>query len=568
MPRDDNAPCAGRRWAAGVSVVVLLIGSLPYLFDRSLQGASPLYGWYSWFAFNVTDNCVYLSWMRQYADGAWVQRNLFTTEPQSGHMINLFYLVLGKAAGWTGIPLIVVYHTARILAGFAFLIMVWRLAAMLIGDLRTRKIAFATAAVGSGLGWIPALWERGFAGPVDTWQPEAVTFLSIYLFPLFTVSLALMLGMLMGLLEAERTGVWSHALKAGACGFVLGNIHTYDILTVAVIWTLWVLTRALHSRRIPTRTLLAGLITAIPTAVSTGYMLWVFRTETVFAQRVAVPTLSPAVWWVLLGFGALVPLAAIGIWAARSQDEARPSPWIGSGAAFLSVWTLANVLAAYMPVSFQRKMLMGAHVPIALAAGVGLWTLVQRMRRPWHMPALAVALALLSLTNLRFMLRDRGALRHGGETVRAFMLRGERSALEWIRKNVPRDTVIQPLPWVAIAPDGRSGFVDTTAACFAPGLTGNRVHAGHWGETPDFGRTMGLWSRFLMPETPDQWRRDLLRRTGVRYLIFSQKRSETADPQTAASLQGSPVRAPTPYLRLVSEASGLDADVFEVLDFE
>ncbi len=549
-----------------MALIVVAIGSLPYLFDRSLQGASPLYGWYSWFAFNVTDNCVYLSWMRQYADGAWVQRNLFTTEPQSGHMVNLFCLALGKTAGWTGLPLIVVYHAARIAAGFAFLMAVWRLAEMLIGDIRARKVAFGTVAVGSGLGWVPVLWERGFAGPVDTWQPEAVSFLSIYLFPLFSVSLALMLGMLVGLLRAERTGRWTHALTAGACGFALGNIHTYDVITVGLIWTAWTLSRAVRDRRMPTETLRAGLVAALPTAISTGHMLWVFRTETVFAQRVAVPTLTPAIWWVLLGFGALIPLAFIGMASARKGVIPERSPWIESGAFFLCVWAVANVLAAYVPVSFQRKMLMGAHVPIALAAGVGLRTLVGRIKRPWSASALGAALIFVGLTNIRFMLRDRGALRHGGETVRAFMLPGERSALDWIRKNVPRDVTIQPLPWIAVSPGGRTGFVDTTVACFAPGITGNRVHAGHWGETPDFGATMGLWSRFLMPDTPDEWRRELLRRTGVRYLIFSQRRAETADPAAAALLEGSPVRSLAPYLRPVAEASGPDADVFEVTD--
>ena len=46
----------------------------------------------------------------------------------------------------------------------------------------------------AGLGWIPGLWETGsLGGPVDKWQPEAITFLSLYIFPLFIVSLLLMI---------------------------------------------------------------------------------------------------------------------------------------------------------------------------------------------------------------------------------------------------------------------------------------------------------------------------------------------------------------------------------------
>jgi hypothetical protein len=555
----------GYAWALGVAAAIIAIGTVPYLFDRSLQGASPLYGWYSWFAFNVTDNCVYLSWMRQYADGLWVQRNLFTTEPQAGHMVNLFYLVLGKIAGWTGLPLVLVYHLARIGAGLAFLSMVWRLLILLVADMRARKVAFLMVAVSSGLGWLPGLWERGFAGPVDTWQPEAVSFLCIYLFPLFTASLALMLGFLVNLMEAERSGRRVHALKAGVCGFVLGNVHTYDVITLAFVWTCWLAVRTVRERRIPWRALADAMIAAIPTAISTGHMLWVFRTETVFARRVAVPTLSPALPWVLLGFGLLIPLALVGIQhmrrvACRERGAPDETVWL-----FPVAWAVANVLVAYVPVSFQRKMLMGAHVPIAMLAGVGLAWLVRKIPGRAGTYALAVCLLILSLTNIRFMLRDRGSLRHGGETVRAFMMPGERAALEWVRSNVPRDAVVQPLPWIAVSEEGRAGFVDTTVACFTPGLTGNRVHAGHWGETPDFGGTMGLWSRFLMPGTPDAWRRDLLRQTGVRYLIFSQRRAETADPRSSALLAASPVVQVPPYLRPVPEASNEDALVFEVV---
>jgi hypothetical protein len=558
---------------------VVTVGSLPYLFDRSLEGASPLHGWYSWFAFNVTDNCVYLSWMRQYADGAWVQRNLFTTEPQSGHMVNLFYLLLGKIGGWTGLPLILVYHAARVLAGLAFLGMVWRMATLTITECRARRVAFLTVAIGSGLGWVPALWDRGFAGPVDTWQPEAVSFLCVYLFPLFAVSLTLMLGVLVGLLEAERSGSLRPALGAGLCGFLLGNIHTYDVVTLAVVWTVWIAVRWARARRCPIEALRAGLLVAAPTAVTTGHMLWVFRTEAVFAQRVAVPTLTPAIPWVLLGFGMLVPLAAIGLFSGRSATGSRPgapadserSPVAASpspimGSLFLAVWAAANVAVAYVPVSFQRKMLMGAHIPIALLAGIGLAWLVGKARGRPRLWATAAALLALTPTNVRFMLRDRGGLRHGGETVRAFMMPGERRALDWVRDNVARGVVVQPLPWIAVGNDGRTGFVDTTLACFVPGLTGNRVHAGHWGETPQFGSTMGLWSRFLMPDTSDEWRHDLVRRTGVRYLIFSQIRPETADERARVLLAASPVVTGASWLRPVPEASYGDAVVYEVAD--
>src|ERR1051326_3181634 len=67
--------------------------------------------------YNPDDPFVYLSWMRQAADGHWLLHNLFTLEPQRGLSFHLLLLVLGKIAAITGLPLIVIYHLCRALLG-------------------------------------------------------------------------------------------------------------------------------------------------------------------------------------------------------------------------------------------------------------------------------------------------------------------------------------------------------------------------------------------------------------------------------------------------------------------
>lgn len=563
----------GRRWAFRTALGIAALTCLPYLYDRTLQGIAPLYGLYTWCAYNVTDHAVYLSWMRQYADGAWTQRNLFTTLPQAGHQFNLFFLILGALSRWTGMPAIAVYHAARLASIPVCLMLVWRLGELLLSAPLQRRTAFLTVALSSGLGWIPGFWERGFAGPVDTWQPEAVTFLSLYLYPLFTVSLVLMLATLICLIEAERRRSFRHALGAGAFACILGNVHTYDIITLSAVWLAIVGVAGgarlrggrcappfVPDRGTPLRMLAAGL----PAALSSGHMFWIYRTEEVFARRVAVATLTPSLPWVLLGFGLLLPAAALACRAPRHPDAGPEAGVTAGGIGLLWAWAIVNIGVAYLPFAFQRKLLMGAHIPIAMLAGIGIASACDRWSGPRRRAVIALILLLLSGTNVRFMLRDRGALRYGGESVRAFMLRGERSALDWIAAHAPGEAVVQPLPWAAVGPDGRPGFVDTTVACLAPGITGRAVDAGHWGETPDFGASMNRWLRFLLPDTPDAWRKELLRSTRVRYLIFSQKREETRDEATAALLSASPMEAGVPYLRRIEEASSDDADVYEV----
>lgn len=560
-PRDEG----GRRWALRVAAGAMALTMLPYLYGLLLQGAGPGRAWYAWLGYNLDDSAVYLAWMRQAADGSFFQRNLFTTEPQAGQQFNLFFLALGNL-GRLGLPLLFVYHAARLVLGIVFLRSVWWLLELVAADAGVRRKAFLLVCFSAGLGWLPGLWrESGILSPVDVWQPEAVTFLCLYLSPLFLVSLLLMVGVIGWLLIAARTGDWAAALKAGLCGLLLGNIHTYDVLTLSAIWIVYLGARWVSMRRWEPRLLLQSLTAGAMAAVSAGHMYYLLRTEEVFARRAAVETLSGSLSLVLLGYGLLLPLALLGVARGR-RGEPHMRPLHGDGLLLLAVWAVANAAIAYAPVPFQRKMLMGTHIPIAILAGAGLHALLAGLPGGGRRAALAGAVALLGLTNLRFMARDMANFQQNlgqSRIQRPYMYGGEVRALAWLRENTSPGEAIQPLPWIMVGEDGRVGFVDTTAACFAPGLAGRPVNAGHWGETPDFQRTMGRWREFLLPTTSDDARRALLRQTGVKYLLFSQVPEETRNARTTDVLRWI-WETPPAYLVRVAEASSAEAIVLRV----
>jgi hypothetical protein len=542
---------------------------LPYLFGWSLQGANPSRAVFGWLGYNLDDSNVYLSWMRQVADGGFFQRNLFTTEPQSGHQFSFFILLLGWFARLTSLPLIFVYHLARTVFGLLMLMTVWRGLECWVASRRTRRFSFLTVCFGAGLGWLPGLWHpSGISSPTDVWQPETVTFLCLYLSPLFCASLWLMLEVLIGLWradEGERRGV----MRAGAAAFILGNIHTYDILTLGAVWGAWLLVRLVHGkagfaevRNAVTVGFFAGL--------STAYMFWLLKSEVVFAKRAAVPTLSGPLHLYLLGMGLLLPLAALGMRSGmRGQDAQTDEPSIlRRPTVFLGLWAVVNLLVAYAPVAFQRKMAMGIHLPVAILAGVGLAWLLRRMNdRRVNLAALCCT-ALLFITNARFMLRDAAnAADNLAQTRqhRTYLFAGEVEALKWLRANTPQGTPIQPLPWISRTEDGRFVMSDSTVAVFAPGITGRPVHAGHWGETPDYGGAVSRWSRFLQPMTEDSWRHELVRAAGVKYLVLTQIAEGTADPDVRAVIDSFRSSLP-PWLTKVPEASNPEAEVYRVAD--
>jgi hypothetical protein len=572
----SNSAKASGRWAIWVSALTMLTTLLPYLLAMAQSDGRR----FMWLGYNLDDSCVYLSWMRQAADGSFRALNLFTTDPQNGLLLNPLFLVLGKFAGITGLPLLAVYHAARLLFGFLLLLAVWKFICQTISAIKTRRTAFLFVCISSGLGWLP-FWWNDFAPQtsIDKWQPEAITFLSLYLSPLFCFSLLLQVIVISQLYAAHQTGQIKHAVVAGAAGFVLGLTHTYDVVSLSLVWLTYIIiqtikpTNSEHRARLWIHAAIAGIIT-LP---SVAYIALELRSEAVFRARANVETLSPSLAYVVLGYGIPFCLAVYAlIRGIRPHNRTDPPPNTELSdspppAAYplLACWLVMNIVAAYLPVPWQRKMLQGTHFPVAILAGVG-WEWLMNARPQWQNkrhPVLAVTLGLAALTNVRFVLREIenfGINRAVTMFHRPYLKPGELDALEWIRTNSNPNDAIQPLPWVSLTAGVTRQTVisDVSIACFTPGLIHRKVYCGHWGETPDYLGKLITLRDFALPRTAPEQRLALLRAMNVRYLLFSQK--ETTDgnaDQTMPMFRG---RSELPtYLRKVY--SNPDADVYEVI---
>lgn len=581
------------RFVLLTSLGVMLLTLVPYFIGAGLAEGRV----FMWLGYNLDDSCVYLSWMRQAADGSYSALNLFTTEPQQPMLLNPLFLTLGVFSRLTSLSLLAVYHLARIGFGFALLLIVYRFFLLTVADYRARRLSFLFVCFSAGLGWLPFWWQAPpIETPIDKWQPEAITFLSLYLSPLFCASMLLQVGLLTLLLRGERTGQARYSLYAGLCGFLLGLIHSYDVITIAAIWTVYLIAltilRRSHSPQPEAilhswyRAILAGVLTA----PAVGIIYLQYRNNPLFNARANVATLSPSLFWALAGYGLTLVLAVLGCYAyfrhqrptmSEATDSANSPPsksgettpnWFVDkrAALLLSVWMIVNIAVSYLPrTPFQRKLLQGAHFPIAIWAGIGAVYLLTYTR--WKVPDRYFTLAgglltlLLSITNLSFMLRDAGNfINNRVQTMleRPYLQSGELQALDWVAAHTPSGAAIQPLPWLQSDPERHKyGPTDITLACFMPGLIHRAVYCGHWGETPDFGAKLSELGRFALPRTPDADRIALLRKMNVRYLIFSQK--SPVDPSADLLLPMFRGRVPLPsYLTRIY--SNEDADVYAV----
>ncbi|MBI2844391.1 MAG: hypothetical protein HYX78_13415 [Armatimonadetes bacterium] len=518
------------------ALVIVLAASLPYIVAAAVQ---PEHARFSGYVVNIDDDCVYSSWILQIADGNWMIRNQFTTEPQRALQFNVFFLALGLTARLFHLSPAAVFHLARILLGIALLLVVWKFSPRFLKDRLERLLIVPVVGLSSGIGWmLPDM--PGFTGPVDLWQPEAITFLSIYANPLFLAGLILMIASIHFLLRMKETGSWRDASLAGLMLLLLGNVHTYDMVTVGVVWAAYLAAKTVRTRRVPWRIVGLSAAAAAMALPSVGYQLYLYSYEPVFRERVETQALSPAFWAYLMGYGLLLIGAAMGALIAVREKR---------GAMILAVWFIAGLMIPYAPVAQQRKLVMGLHLPVAILATIALVALVRRIGPRWGGIATILLIAATIPSNLIFIARDIDFIGKSRQVpfCSVYIPNTKLEAFRWLRDNTEPDDTVLAFPDVAR---------------FVPAVVGNRVYYGHWSETPDYGDRIREWMMFVDVSTPDEWKREYLRRTGARYIIyFSRPKGVVIQIDELTSISATDLRS-APYAKVEFEAG--DTAVYSV----
>jgi hypothetical protein len=511
------------RWAVRWAIVIAFGTLLPYLLAWSLTFQPRYQGWhYTWFIYNPDEPNVHLSWARQVADGKFFQADLFTTEAQNPTFVNLFCSLLGWLTRFTRLPLIFWYHATRVISAVWLLVSIYRLAACLSPKRPVRQAAFWLAAFSSGFGWLapfinPLLSSVGLPAfnPVDVnpglIMPEANTFLSMLLYPLFAFSMCLLVWTFLFALRAMDTGELKWAVYAGLCGLALGNVHTYDVFIVYATLTVWWLggfRRSDFSRSLRRlKSLLLVVFLSLPAVL---YQKWVFDSNPIFRVKALTFTQTEALHNMIFSFGLVALLAAVGAWCVWRRKR----KIVG----FAFAWAILNFILIYAPVSFQRKMTEGLHVPLCVLAAVGLMECVvplmaRKQRKPLRQTRKTAMVLIVLLTvpsQLAFLkmamawVVENDEPRWGAMQPPYFLSDDEWQAMRWLKDNVPDDTAILCSPHLG---------------SHVPALTGKFVYVGHWAETLRFGRKLDAAQRFFGNRmTSDEMHR-LLNENRIRFVI-------------------------------------------------
>ncbi len=455
------------------AIIIVLLSSLPYIWGYFI---TPSGYSFTGLTHNIDDGAVYLSWMRQAADGHFFQRNLFTSEAQPARQFNVLFLAMGWCAAIGHLPLIVIFHLFRIVLGIALILCLWQFSKLFLSDESSRRIFIPLVGLSAGIGW---MFPNASAptGPVDTWQPEAITFLSIYLNPLFLAGLLLMVGALYWLELARREGRAKYAAYAGLHLLLLGNVHTYDVLTVACIWLCLLIYQFIskQSRIELWRTVKLSALAALIALPSTVYQFWVYAGDPIYRARANTPISSPPLASFILGYGLGLVGAIAAVWMLKKDKP------INSAVSLPIVWSVVGFAIPYIPIAQQRKLVMGLHIPLCILCAYAICLLLSKIPRTLSRATLALIIAVTAISNVNFTVNDMTLLTQGRTVTHypAYLSHHQIAAMRYLRQHArPDDTIFAP----------------PTFSLFVPACTADQVCYGHWSETPGYSAKLADWA--------------------------------------------------------------------------
>lgn len=531
-----------RKYAWAFGVIITLIALLPALLGALASDSKSTYLGYQ---FNTDDQMVYASWMRQASQGQFLFDNRFTTDPQPGQTIHLYFWVLGLASKFLGLA--GAETCARAIFSFLFVQLLAGLIARLNLNVFESKLSLTLSVLGGGAGFVT--WQAfgneatSTAGrllsplingmqPTDAWQTESFVFPSMLTTSLFMASLCLVTWIFCCVLDSKTNG------KAILPGFIalllLTNIHSYDVLTIALVLLLVVAISWRRKELTKAWVLRVGLMATgvIPPGLWFAHVL---KSDAVFQARAATPTYMANFRPFLAGLIFLVALGAVGV-VQRAEINSRlkssailalpiiafylfagpntESYWLsmpiwlmayvvmGTCAVMLSTesvglnlvlgWALAGLIIPYFPELFQRKLAAGIAIPWGILATLGIAQIIRRMERNARNMVAVCLIVLVSFTSLLWLNRELQYIKNDvSRTVvqPVFLSRDAQRVIAELEQPAGQRTVVVAMPGVGQKGETDGDFRTPYIADLNPILSaycGVYTYAGHWSETPHY----------------------------------------------------------------------------------
>lgn len=369
----SEAPRMSRR-REGIVLLAIVVAfssltAVPYLV-AALRAPDSAH--FTGLIFNPYDQSWYLTTQRSAAERL-ERANRSTTEVNAPALVAPIYPAVGLIKRLTGWPDVVAYHLPRLLAALALPLLTWAffrlcLAPMWRLTLLATVVSLFSVGAGSLLEGLPS---PIVAAATDSAVTESNVLLSTIIYPHFAVAQAGLLLLFIALLLAMK-GRWQVAIPVSAAGALTVSMsHTFMVVPffgcgAVIVGTLLARSKV---RRLAFSSALPGLAPLATAALVAGPFLIKLRNESARfteLEGASFPRTPSGPWWSwLLGYGALVPLALLGLIVLAKR---RPA----TDALLLIVWLAVQVPLIWLLPPFERRYSEGLVFPLVGLASVGL----------------------------------------------------------------------------------------------------------------------------------------------------------------------------------------------------
>ncbi len=460
---DRASLIAWREWRIPLltGLALAVVTALPYLYAYAVEPSGHVF---MGFFYLGDDANTYLAKMRQGWEGSWSWQNRYTTEVSPSAYLFMFWIVLGHVAGLLNLPLIAVFHLARVAAAFALMAAAWLFIRHFVEDRSARRFAFFFCAVGLGMGYvIQALGHPVIFGNVtDTldWRmPELTAFYSVLALPHFAWSgVFAAVGVALTLTAIQRPSLLLGVL-AGLAWLGQASIHPQMPILMGGATALALILRPAAPRGWAA----AAVAFAIPAPyILYSYLAFVGNPEVqrwTFHSKNALP---PEGFSLFFALAPQLLLALTGLPTAlrrRSREDL-----------FIVAWLVLLAAILYLPNpagDLRRRFLDGIYLPLDVLAAWGMYeTILPRIKS-------LRARRLLPFTYVSF-----------AAIGSAFLVLAPLAVAAQPQYTVTR-AEFDGLGWLGSAPAGRV-LAMPGVGLYIPAYSPDTVYVGHYDETFDY----------------------------------------------------------------------------------
>lgn len=499
--------------------LVAAISSLPYTYG-SLSSKKDLY-FLGRSVVNGADTYPLLANIESARQGKIILPNLYSIESKTPFMIRPTYLFLGNVATVLRLESITAYHVGKFSLAVVFVFVLWKFIGLFINTKKKKWIALIIVLLSSGFGYFV---KNDLPLSIDLWVPESNTFFSLIESPHFISAQIFLLCALYFLYKySKNLRKTTYLLISSLFASFLILEHPFMIPFVFVYVPLSLLiTQGKKGLQMFKNIVLYFLLPLLTTSVIYYLYLHSLSARLMNSQNILT---TPSFIHVASGYGLLIVFSFLG--ALRLNIKQTKNK-------LLVTWVLLGFVLIYAPVSYQRRLIEGLHIPLALLSAIGIFYVFEKMKKRMSVygPALLLFLVLIATNvyNVWHMISS-----YSLDTATAYTYHisaTEFGAMRWLRDNTN---------------DGDVVLASFYFSNIIPGITGRFVFNGHRIQSYKSEEKQELVDRF-MGASDSEFRVRFLRANKIHYIFFGKN-----DPynQYRSSFQEEP------YVKKVFDREGV-----------